>query len=64
MQIFDENNNLVDTNKLEKPEQLLSEEYIKKDDIVLELGARYGSVSYIINSKLSKEDSKNPPIEF
>lgn len=41
MKIYDRNNNLVDTNKMEKPEQDLSKKYIKKDDVVLELGARY-----------------------
>lgn len=55
MKIYDEKDILVDTEKLEKPEQELAEKYINKDDIVLELGARYGSVSCIINSKLSKK---------
>ena len=53
MKIYDQNNNLVNTNELEKPEQDLAKKYIKKDDVVLELGARYGSVSCVINSKLS-----------
>jgi FkbM family methyltransferase len=53
MDIRDENNNSIDINNLEKPEQNLAEEYIKQNDIVLELGARYGSVSCIINSKLN-----------
>lgn len=57
MKIYDEKDRLVDTEKLEKPEQELAKRYINKDDIVLELGARYGSVSCIINSKLS--DKKN-----
>ena len=47
MKIYDQNNNLVDTNKIEKEEQDLAKQYIKKDDVVLELGARYGSVSCI-----------------
>lgn len=55
MKIYNEQDILVDTEKLEKPEQELAEKYINKDDIVLELGARYGSVSCIINSKLSNK---------
>ena len=53
MDIRDENNNSIDINNIEKPEQDLAEQYIKENDIVLELGARYGSVSCIINSKLN-----------
>ncbi len=37
---------------MEKDEQDLANKYILEDDIVLELGARYGSVSCIINNKL------------
>ena len=58
MKIYDQNNNLIDTNIIEKPEQELVEKYIKKDDVVLELGARYGSVSCIINSKLSNKNNQ------
>ena len=53
MQIYDEYNKLVNTERLEKKEQILAEKYIEKNDVVLELGARYGSVSCVINSKLS-----------
>lgn len=42
----------VNTARFEKEEQELARKYIEEDDIVLELGARYGSVSCIINSKL------------
>ena len=42
----------VDIANLEKPEQDLVQQYIEENDIVFELGARYGSVSCIINSKL------------
>jgi FkbM family methyltransferase len=49
----DENNKLIDHLSLERNEQLLAEMYIKKDCIVLELGARYGTVSCVINKKLS-----------
>lgn len=58
MKIYYQNNNLVDTNKMKKSEQDLAKQYIKKDDVVLELGARYGSVSCIINSKLSNKNNQ------
>ena len=53
MDIRDENNKTIDINRFEKPEQDLAKKYINKNDIVLELGARYGSVSCIINSRLN-----------
>ena len=36
----------------------MAKEYIKKDDVVLELGARYGSVFCVINSKLSNKNNQ------
>ena len=38
---------------VERKEQILAEEYIQADSVVLELGARYGSVSCVINKKLN-----------
>lgn len=52
MKIYDENNNLIDTTKFEVVEQHLAKAYIQEDDCVLELGARYGAVSCVINKKL------------
>ena len=52
MDIRDQNGKSVNIAFLEKPEQDLAQKYIKENDIVFELGARYGSVSCIINSKL------------
>jgi hypothetical protein len=52
MDIRDQNDRPVDIEHLEKPEQELANMYILEDDVVLELGARYGSVSCVINSKL------------
>ena len=49
MKIFDENNNLINHKSIEHIEQQLAEKWIKSDDKVLELGARYGSVSIITN---------------
>ena len=58
MNIVDLYGNLVDIEHIEKPEQDLSNKYILEDDIVLELGARYGSVSCVINSKLNKKNNQ------
>ena len=53
MDIQDQHKNQVDINTIEKWEQDLANQYVSENDIVLELGARYGSVSCIINSKLN-----------
>jgi FkbM family methyltransferase len=53
MDILDQNGTPVDINFMEKQEQDLANQYIQENDIVLELGARYGSVSCVINSKLN-----------
>jgi FkbM family methyltransferase len=52
MDIRDQDGNIIDIASMEKSEQDLAQQYIKENDIVFELGARYGSVSCIINSKL------------
>jgi FkbM family methyltransferase len=52
MDIKDQDSNSVDIANLEKTEQELAKEYIEENDVVFELGARYGSVSCIINSIL------------
>ena len=53
MDIQDQDGKYVDIANLEKPEQDLAKEYIEETDVVFELGARYGSVSCIINSILN-----------
>jgi len=50
---INENNNLIDTTLYETEEQSLANKYIKSTDVVLELGARYGTVSCIINKKIN-----------
>jgi FkbM family methyltransferase len=55
MDIEDENGKKIDVKKVETVEQHLANKFIKEDDIVLELGARYGSVSCVINSKLNNK---------
>lgn len=58
MKIFNENNDLVDIDTIEVNEQRQARQYIKKNDIVLELGARYGSVSCIVNSILDNKKNQ------
>ena len=50
---FDEAGARIDTDKLEYPEQVLAHRYIRSSDAVLELGARYGTVSCVINKRLA-----------
>jgi FkbM family methyltransferase len=58
MHIVDLNGNVVNIDFLEKPEQDLVRQYIVGTDVVLELGARYGSVSCAINSKLDNKQNQ------
>jgi FkbM family methyltransferase len=58
MNIVDRDGNLVDIQHIENIEQDLANMYILEDDSVLELGARYGSVSCIINSKLNNKNNQ------
>jgi FkbM family methyltransferase len=48
----------VNINRIEKREQDLADMYILENDVVLELGARYGSVSCVINSKLNNKNNQ------
>ena len=50
---------LIDTNSIEKQEQDLVEKYILESDVVLELGARYGSVSCTINKKTKMQNKSS-----
>jgi FkbM family methyltransferase len=53
MLIYNEKGEQIDTEKLEAYEQFLAKKYVRANDKVLELGARYGSVSVCINNKLN-----------
>jgi FkbM family methyltransferase len=55
MLIYNELNKLVDIKNIEASEQKLAQQYILENDCVLELGARYGSVSCTINKKLKNK---------
>lgn len=52
MRFEDENGHVIDHINCEITEQYLVDVFIEENDVVLELGARYGTVSCIINSKL------------
>jgi FkbM family methyltransferase len=58
MNIVDLHGKKVNTERLEVREQELANQYILENDVVLELGARYGSVSCIINSKLNNKKNQ------
>jgi FkbM family methyltransferase len=55
LDIRDERGKRIDIARVEHKEQELARQYIKPDDVVLELGARYGSVSCTINKKLANQ---------
>lgn len=52
MKFYDENGVLINNKSIEYVEQGLAKQFISKNDVVLELGARYGSVSCTINKNL------------
>lgn len=56
--IYDENMKKVNTQRIEVTEQKLASKYVKENDIVLELGARYGSVSCAINLILNNKKNQ------
>jgi len=58
MDIQDQYGNNIDILLMEKPEQDLANKYIEPNDVVLELGARYGSVSCVINMKLNNKKNQ------
>ena len=53
IELFNQSGHHVPHLMYERDEQLLAGKYIKENDVVLELGARYGSVSCTINKILS-----------
>jgi FkbM family methyltransferase len=55
---IDENNYLIDHISIENTEQLQANTFIRPDSVVLELGARYGTVSCVINSKLNNKKNQ------
>lgn len=61
-EIFDHNDKLVNTDKVEDVEQEMVEKYVKHHHSVLELGARYGSVSCKCN-RILKDKTKQVSVE-
>jgi hypothetical protein len=55
---YNENNEIINNHVAERFEQIFAERYIKENDIVIELGARYGTVSCAINSKLKNKKNQ------
>jgi FkbM family methyltransferase len=55
MEFIDMKEKKINTNLIEVTEQQLVDIHIQPDDIVLELGARYGTVSCRINKKLNNK---------
>jgi FkbM family methyltransferase len=58
MIFYDENNKIIDHTLVETVEQKYASEYIHEDDVVLELGARYGMASCSINQKLKNKKNQ------
>lgn len=57
MLIYNEKNQIINHKNIEHIEQQLASKYIKPDSRVLELGARYGSVSIVTNKIVSDKSS-------
>jgi hypothetical protein len=58
MIFIDEHNNIIDHVNIERNEQCDAIRYIKPDDVVLELGARYGTISCITNMLLNNKKNQ------
>ena len=59
MEIFrNEHGDLIDMSVYERDEQIFANKYITEDCVVLELGARYGAVSCIINKKINNPSNQ------
>ena len=59
---YDENGKLINHIKTEDTEQRLSQKYTEPEDIVLELGARYGTISCLVN-KIIKDKKSHYVVE-
>lgn len=58
MKFINENLETIDHENTEITEQYLAETFIEENDVVFELGARYGTVSCIINKKLKNKKNQ------
>jgi FkbM family methyltransferase len=60
---FNENNDVIDHHAVETDEQLMALDYIEPHDIILELGARYGTVS-VLMAKVVGDKGKLVAVEI
>ena len=58
MFFVNEINRVIDHVNMERDEQLLAQRFVKPEHVVLELGARYGTVSYYINQNLTDKQAQ------
>lgn len=58
LEYYDEKGEKIKHLITERKEQILADKYIQPDDVVLELGARYGTVSCVINKKLKNKHNQ------
>jgi FkbM family methyltransferase len=58
LEYYDEKGEKIKHLIVERKEQILADKYIKPDSVVLELGARYGTVSCVINKKLKNKKNQ------
>lgn len=58
LEYYDEHGTKIKHLITERKEQILADKYIRPDDVVLELGARYGTVSCVINKKLKNKHNQ------
>jgi FkbM family methyltransferase len=63
MKFLDEKGRIINHLTIERDEQLQAERYITPESVVLELGARYGTVSCSINKKLSSSSGNQVSVE-
>ena len=54
---YNEREELINHKVIESTEQRLSQKHIKPEDVVLELGARYGTVSCLVNRIINDKDN-------
>jgi FkbM family methyltransferase len=55
---YDEKNNKINHSEVEYTEQYQADKYIEPNSVVLELGARYGTVSCVINRKINNKNNQ------
>ena len=58
MRILNEKGEVINIEIVEAAEQSMVKEFLHEDDVVLELGARYGSVSCTINKILNNKKNQ------